>query len=94
MYSKSATAAEAAQFGLTLDEAQGPPIEVWPDNILAVNVFVSMSTQWRTGAMGATGLDYNALEATMRMMGIAVNGEILEEIRILEDAALETMRKK
>jgi hypothetical protein len=93
LYAKSATAAEAAQFGLTLEEAQGPSIEVWPDNILSVNVFISMSTQWRTGAAGATGLDYTALEATMRMMGITANGEILEDIRVLEDAALETMRK-
>lgn len=94
MYSKSATAAEAAAFGLTLEEAQGPPIEVWPDNLIVVNVFVSMSTQWRTGAAGATGLDYTALEATMRMLGVEANGELLEDIRVLESSALETMRSK
>ena len=93
MYAKGATAAEAAQFGLTLEEAQGSAIEVWPDNIVSVNVFIAASTQWRTSASGATGLDYTALEATMRMMGIADHGSTLEDVRVLEDTALDTMRK-
>lgn len=93
MYSKGATAAEAAQFGLTLEEAQGEEVGVWPDNLQAVNVFIAASTQWRTGMNGATGLDYTALEATMRMMNIKEHGEVLDDVRVLEDTALDTMRK-
>lgn len=66
---------------------------MWPDNIESVNVFIAVSTQWRTGASGATGLDYTALEATMRMMNIKEHAEVLEDIRTLEDSALDTMRK-
>lgn len=54
-----------------------------------------MSTQWRVGMAGATGLDYGALPEVLRMSGIA-RGEwpdIFEGIRIMEDAALELMRK-
>lgn len=95
MYAKGPTAAEAAQFGLTLEEAQGEATEIWPDNLQAVNVFIAASTQWRTGAAGATGLDYTALESTMRMMGVKrkEHGEVLEDVRVLEDTALDTMRK-
>lgn len=67
---------------------------VWPDNLLAVNTFVAMSTQWRVGAMGATGLDYNALPAVMRMIGVPVQdrADVFEDVRTLEDAALTLMR--
>lgn len=80
---------------MTLEEAQGDAVEVWPDNIQAVNVFIAAATQWRTGATGATGLDYTALESIMRMLGIKRKdmGEVLEDVRVLEDIALDTMRK-
>lgn len=95
MYAKGATAAEAAQFGLTLEEAQGEAVGVWPDNLQAVNVFISLSTQWRTGMNGATGLDYNALPVVMRMTGVmqADRAAVFEDVRTLEDAAMEIMRE-
>lgn len=79
---------------MTVDEAS-PGIEVWPDNVLAVNVFIAMSTQWRSSGVGVIGLDYNALPVVMRFSGVppADRAGVFESIRILEDAALETMRK-
>lgn len=55
-----------------------------------------MSTQWRTGMNGATGMDYSALPEVMRMTNIPRRDwpEIFESIRVMEDAALEHMRKK
>jgi len=81
---------------LTLEEASGPPVEIWPDNIIAVNVFVAMSTQWRTGVSGATGLDYGVLPHVMRLVGVGVKDRaaVFDEIRLMEDAALEMMRIK
>ncbi|HHY1261524.1 TPA: DUF1799 domain-containing protein [Yersinia enterocolitica] len=35
-------------------------IEIWPDVWPAFNVIRAMSTQWRTGMSGPTGLDYCA----------------------------------
>ena len=73
----------------------GAPTGVWPDNAASVNVFIAMSTQWRAGMGGATGLDYSALPVVMRHAGIkrADQPAIFDDLRILEDAALETMRK-
>jgi len=95
LYTEGPTAAEAAAFGLTLEEAQGEPTQVWPDNLQAVNVFIAASTQWRTSHSGPVGLDYTALEAVMRMLCIARKdrGPTLDDVRVLEDSALDVMRK-
>ena len=78
-----------------MEEAQGDAVEIWPDNMQAVNVFIASSTQWRIDSKRATGLDYTAVESTMRMMGIKRKdmGDILEDIRVMEYEALDTMRK-
>lgn len=53
-----------------------------------------MSTQWRTGMAGATGLDYNALPVVMRMGGISMKDQpdVFEDVRVMEDAALTHMQ--
>jgi hypothetical protein len=78
---------------LTIEEASGPPVGVWPDNAPTIAVFIAMSTQWRVGMAGATGLDYNALPVVMRMHGIpaADRSVVFEGIREMEDAALGKM---
>jgi len=67
---------------------------VWPDNWQAVCVFDAMTTQWRTSMVGCTGLDYTPLRSVMRMIGVppSEHADVFDSIRILEGAALETMR--
>lgn len=81
---------------MTVEEASGDPVEVWPDNLVAVNVLIAIGTQWRTGMSGPTGLDYNVLYKKMDRMQLSPERyeELEEEIRLLEDAALAVMRKK
>jgi len=88
------SADEAAAFGLTVDEAGGPDVIVWPDNLPAVNCFIQLGTQWRVGMAGATGLDYAAVPFVMRTAGIprAEWHDVFDSIRTLEAAALETMK--
>lgn len=54
-----------------------------------------MATQWRIGMSGATGLDYAALPYVMRNCGVkqADRASVFDDVRALEDAALEKMRK-
>jgi len=61
-----------------------------------VTVFCQMGTQWRIGAVGATGLDYAALPVVMHFARVPPHerADVFDSIRILEDAALEAMRKK
>ncbi|MGZ9713899.1 DUF1799 domain-containing protein [Glaciimonas sp. GNP009] len=79
-----------------MEEASGPPVDIWPDNLTVINVFVAMSTQWRVGMAGATGLDYTALPHVMRLVGVLPKerADVFNGIRTMEDVALETMRKK
>lgn len=80
--------------GFTAEDYEQDPVEVWPENLQAVNVLVAMDTQWRVGFSGATGLDYSALPFVLQMAGVPRSkwAEMFEDIRLMEDAALKTMR--
>jgi hypothetical protein len=56
-------------------------------------VFIAMATQWRTGAIGATGLDYGALPAVFRLVGVprAKWPDTFECLRVMESEAMKVM---
>lgn len=98
-------AAQLEAFGIPPDQAlaaeravaPGPdghavPPDIWP----AVRLFVACSTQWRrAGLQGVpVGLDYAALIAVAPALGVAVDAELLDDIRILEAAALEVLSEE
>jgi hypothetical protein len=80
---------------LTVEEASGPAVEIWPDNLLSVNSFIALSTQWRCGYSGPTGLDYAAIPGVLQMLGIARKDwpEVFQDLRTMEDAALLKMHE-
>lgn len=71
-------------------------IELWPDNVDAVDVFIGMGTQWRMGPGGATGLDYAALPFVMRSVGIpaADRSDVFDGVRVMEIEALGAIHKE
>ncbi len=71
-------------------------VELWPENQQAIMLFSSLSTQWRVGVNGPTGLDYNVLFHKMDRMNLATEDyELLEsDIRVIEREALDIMNKK
>ena len=52
-----------------------------------------MSTQWRTGACGATGLDYSTIRSVAGFLGLTRTeaADIFPDIRIMEAEALRVM---
>ncbi|MEY2653661.1 MAG: hypothetical protein RLZZ524_689, partial [Pseudomonadota bacterium] len=66
-------------------------IEVWPENMTAVNVFIAMGTQWNVGMGGITGLRYESLPSVMRYCSVppAERGAVFQQIRVMEGAILE-----
>lgn len=70
--------------------------EVWPENWPAWELFVTVSTQWRTSAGGVTGLDYGPLFTLMDRLQLAGQQwfDMFDDIRTLEGAALETIRSR
>lgn len=69
--------------------------DVWPDNWQALDVFMAMGTQWRTGMGGATGLDYGVLPDVMSLRGVrkAERPEVFDWVRLMEGEALSQMRE-
>ena len=52
-----------------------------------------MQTQWRsTGMNGPTGLDYNVLFTFMTLKNLSI--DLLEDIRVMETAALTEIHRK
>lgn len=93
MYEKDADAHQAALFGLSLSEIPPEIIEVWDVNWSAFCVFHSMSTQWRVGMGGATGLDYAAIPVVAKMIGYKKKEvqDMFPDIQVMENEALITM---
>ena len=71
-------------------------VEVWPENMAAINLFNSLSTQWRVGMNGATGLDYGPLFSRLDRMKLSEQDHewMFDDIRVIEAAALTAMNKK
>jgi hypothetical protein len=67
------------------------PFYLWPENVEAYSLFASLRTQWRHGFSGPTGLDYAAVLAHMRAVGIRRRkfGELYAAVRVMEQGALE-----
>lgn len=98
LYTADPTEEEASAFGLTLEEASGPPVEVWPDNMPSVQVFLDLATQWsRAGMAGVRcGLNYAAIPPVFSIRGIPKKHwpGIFDDIRVMEDAVLSMPPKK
>lgn len=66
---------------------------MWPDNILACDVFAAMQTQWRSSGYGATGLDYTAIPAVFDLLDVPrdLRADTFDCLRVMESAALSLM---
>ena len=93
LYATEPNTHELEAFGFTAEDFARPPVAIWPDNQAAVELFISISTQWRTGPNGLTGLDYNVL--FVRLDRLPLNPEqheqLFQDVRILEIEALATV---
>lgn len=81
-----------ALFGFT-PEDYDETVEVWPDNWRSFLAMDAMGTQWRTGACGATGLDYSVLPDVMKLVGIPAKerSRVFHDIRVMEAEAIAVM---
>ena len=94
MYDSGPSDEELKAFCLTREDVEDTSdFEIWPENWMPFLVFSEVSTQWRVGAGGATGLDYVAVKWVMGLMKIKKKYEVLHAIRTMESSALKTMNK-
>ena len=68
--------------------------EVWPDNWPAVEMFLRCQTQWRTTSAGVCGFDYVALEWLFRLYEVEDQPTVLENLQVMEAAAVKILNKE
>lgn len=95
MYEPAPDEAELAAFGMTLEDLDDGPVEIWPDNVVAFNLFSFLGTQWRTGADGPAGLDYGVMHHKMDRMKLSEQDfeQIERDVQIMEAAALNEIHR-
>lgn len=64
------------------------------ENNEALELYVSVRTQWRGAGMGIIGLDYVALHQAARRLEIDLSPCVMAKISALEAHELERMRPK
>ena len=69
-------------------------IEIWPENMESVQFFVRLSTQWRHGMSGPTGLDYASVLALLRTQPRERRDELFDDVQVMEQAALNEIHQK
>jgi hypothetical protein len=93
MYEPGPSEKELAAFGIKPSDLPETVVEVLPDVWDSYRLFRAMSTQWRAGMAGATGLDYAALPVTGDLLGLSAE-EIrgaFDDVRVMEGEALRCM---
>ena len=96
MYEAQASEAEMFAAGLRPEDFESEAFEVWPENMRAINLFNTLSTQWIVGASGASGLSYMPLFHRMDRMKLTEQEYewLFDDIRTIEAEALTAMNKK
>ena len=91
---------DAAAFGLKLQRKKAPSdehFEVWEENWEAVMMFLRLQTQWSVTMGGYVGLKYEVLLGAgglMSLYDVDNPRELLEEIQVMEAAALSELNKQ
>lgn len=69
-------------------------IEIWPENVDSLTLFMRVQTQWRVGPAGPSGLDYAGVSSALRLMRSRPSPELFDDLQAMETAALRAMRGK
>lgn len=77
-------------------QVDGQGVDIWPENWPAWRLFCRLSSQWRIGMNGPTGLDHNVLFSHLDRMHLSDEewDEWFDDISTLERAALAALDEK
>lgn len=69
--------------------AETPAVEILPECMAAVELFLACSTQWRVAGQAGLpiGLDYAAVAVVARARRTRLDAELLGDLQIVESAA-------
>lgn len=71
-------------------------MEVWPENLETVSVFLALATQWMISDGNIYGLNYQSVQSVMVMMGVKRYKwpEVFSGIHTMEQAAMQILNAK
>ena len=96
-YARIPTAADLKGTGLTPADYDEDDFEVWPDNMPALRLFITLQTQLRSwGGGGAMGFDYGVYFSRMDRMSLTPQAYewMFDDIREIEPIALKAINSK
>lgn len=95
MYSKNEAETNPFLAGFAAMQA-AREYEVWPENMAAINLFSTLSTQWIVGTGGIVGLNYIPLFTRMDRMKLTEQEYewMFDDIRLIESEALKAINTK
>ncbi len=69
-------------------------VELWPENVASVDLFLAVETQWHRAGMngGHTGLDYVGVAAAMQLRGDPPR--LFDDVQLMEREFLAIMSRK
>ena len=85
-----------AAAGFAPEDYETDPVELWPENQPAFDMFCMVETQWRVGKSGVIGLDYDPLVTLMDKRGISGCEwwQMFDDVRFIESAAMVEIKKR
>jgi hypothetical protein len=94
------TADDLAAFGATVEQLHALPdtdtdFGVFEENADAVVMFLKLQTQWNVSSTGVfLGLNYPAVESCFRIHSVADQPAMMNDLQIMELAALQILNKR
>ena len=81
--------------GIELPEPEEPQhYEVEPEAWPALQLFLMVQTQWRSGPSGLLGLDYNAVRWVMELQGVSEPLTTLDDLQVIEARVVEIVNER
>lgn len=71
-------------------------MEVWPENVPALQMFQRIGTRWVVGMGGVTGIRWEAVYPLMDRLGLDAPAwdALLSDLEVMEQAALLELNRK
>ena len=76
------------------DKKRVEDFEVIPAAWPAVVMFLRLQTQWRVGAAGIVGLDYNAVRWVFDLYEVKGPRQMLDDLQTIEATVVETLNQR
>lgn len=78
--------------GVVMPEVEPQVFDIHPDAEESIVWFFRVCTQWRVTSGARIGLDYGAILALLSLYQVADPVAVLEDLQVMEDAALTAMQ--